>query len=172
MPRNRRRPAHGDLAGLTSPACSAGHTRSRNSQRALRPIRHATCATSRYSQGVAVAPFGGLGNPEAPPRGAVLSAPAEAGAAPPLAERSMVATPRGSDASTLSSGGWPKNCQSKERLQELRRSVGAPALGPPRGYWVGSAARGHGGKGVGGLRAAPRRGWPAAPSPHPRRPCW
>lgn len=83
----------------------------------------------------------------------------------------MVAPPPGSDASTLSGGGRPKNCPSEERLLGLGRTIGAPALGPRRGSWVGSATRGHGGKGVGGLRTAWRRSRPAAPSPHPRRPC-
>uniref|UniRef100_A0A4X1VMP8 Uncharacterized protein n=2 Tax=Sus scrofa TaxID=9823 RepID=A0A4X1VMP8_PIG len=83
----------------------------------------------------------------------------------------MSPPPPGPDASTLSGGGRPKNCPREERLRGLGGTVGAPASGPLRGCWPGIAARGHGGKGVGGLRAARRRGRPAAPSPHPRRPC-
>lgn len=80
----------------------------------------------------------------------------------------MTPPPPGSDASTFSGGGWPKNCTSEEQLSESDSTVGSLALGPARGSWVGSAAHGDGGKGVGGLRAARRLRRFAAPSPPPQ----
>lgn len=172
MPGKRRRLRSQDLAAARLP-------RLQHWPNALRDLaaRHETHLT-RSRSGVEVL-VGRCGRPfwraralrdSAPWRR--LSAPAEAGAASSLAERSVMATPPpGPDASTLSGGGRLKNCPSKERLPGPGGTVGAPALGPLRGCWAGIAARGHGGKGVGGLRAAWRRGRPAAPSPHPRRPC-
>lgn len=150
LPVKRRRLRSRDLAQRASLACNTGRAWSGNSQLVLRPIHPAAGRGVEVLSGRCGRPFWRAPAPRGSTPRRCLSAPAEAGAAPPLVERSEMAPPHpGPDASTLSGGGRQKNCPSEERLLGSGRTVVAPALGPPRGCWAGIAASGHGGEGGG-----------------------
>ncbi|XP_066102220.1 protein TASOR isoform X4 [Saccopteryx bilineata] len=171
--RNRRRLLCPTVSGRASLACGASHQRCGNRPLSPGPIHPAAGRGVEILAGCCSRPFWRARTP----RGSAL-------------RRTLIRTRGGGRRAPI--GGAARGGPAPSRLrrehvewrgptEELHERGVAPRagwhgwgarLGPSGGCRVESAAHGDRGTGVGGLRAARRRGQPAAPSPHPRRPCW